>query len=133
MYHKLCKRGLNIKMFKVFFYSDKNGNEPVFEYIQELVNKTDKNSRIKATKIRDYIKYLQRMGNHVKEPYAKHIDGEIWELRPIRDRILYAAWDGSSFILLHIFQKDTQKTPRREIEQAKRNLADYRERMNENE
>ena len=32
------------------------------------------------------------------------------------------------FILLHQFQKKTQKTPKREIEQAKRELADYYER-----
>ena len=120
-------------MFDVFFYRDKNGKEPVFEYIQELTSKTDKDSRIKATKIQDHIKYLRRVGTQAREPYAKHLDGEIWELRPIRDRVLYAAWDGDSFILLHHFMKKTQKTPKREIEQAKRNLADYRERSKENE
>jgi hypothetical protein len=30
----------------------------------------------------------------------QHIVGEIWELKPINNRILYAAWDGNSFILL---------------------------------
>ncbi|MCQ4765655.1 type II toxin-antitoxin system RelE/ParE family toxin [Cloacibacillus evryensis] len=35
--------------------------------------------------------------------------------------------------MLHHFIKKTQKTPRREIEQAKRNLADYRERSELNE
>ena len=120
-------------MFTAFFYCDRNGNEPVFEYIQELASRTDKDSRIKATKIGDYIRYLERMGKQAREPYVKYIGGEIWELRPIRDRILYATWDDDSFILLHIFQKDTKKTPRREIEQAKRNLADYRERMKDNE
>lgn len=29
------------------------------------------------------------------------------------------------FVLLHVFMKQTQKTPLREIERAKRNLADY--------
>ena len=132
MYHKICKGDI-LKMFNVFFYSDKNGIEPVFEYIKDLANKNDKDSRIKATKIGDYIKYLKRMGHKAREPYVKHLDEEIYELRPIRDRILYAAWDGNSFILLHIFLKDTQKTPKREIEQAKRNLADYRERIKDNE
>jgi len=37
---------------------------------------------------------------------------------------------GKSFILLHHFVKKTQKTPSREIDQAKRNLTDYRERSN---
>jgi phage-related protein len=55
----------------------------------------------------------------------KHLEGEIWELRPIRDRILFAAWTENRFVLLHQFMKKTQKTPRREIEQAKNNLADF--------
>lgn len=120
-------------MFKIFFYKDKNGRQPVLEYIRELTGKTDKDSRIKSNKINDYIEYLATNGPKSREPYAKHLDGDIWELRPIRDRILYAAWDGQSFILLHHFKKDTQKTPRREIEQAKRNLADYRERSKDDE
>ena len=120
-------------MYEVIFYRDRNGREPIFEYIQGLANQADKDSRIKASKIDDYIGYLAEQGTQAKEPYAKHLDGEIWELRPIRDRILFAGWNKSSFILLHHFMKKTQKTPRREIEQARRNLADYRERSKENE
>ena len=120
-------------MFNVFYYKDKSGKSLIEEYLRELTAKTDKDSRIKANKILDYIEYLAEHGQQAREPYAKHLDGDIWELRPIRDRILYAAWDGNSFILLHLFKKDTQKTPRREIEQAKLNLADYKERGNDNE
>ena len=120
-------------MFKVFFYKDKNGESPIADYLQALAAKSDKDSRIKLNKIYEYTKYLSESGAQVKEPYAKHLDGEIWELRPIRDRILYAAWDGQSFILLHHFMKDTRKTPRREIEQAKHNLADYRGRGQKDE
>ena len=120
-------------MFNVFFYKDKNGKCPIADYIQGLAAKGDKDSRIKLNKIYEYTSYLSEAGQQAREPYAKHLDGDIWELRPIRDRILYAAWDGNSFILLHHFQKDTQKTPRREIEQAKRNLADYRERSKDDE
>jgi len=119
-------------MFDVCFYQDKNGKEPVLEYIRELDSRTDKDSRIKVNKIYDYIDYLREAGPQVREPYAKHLDGDIWELRPLRDRILYAAWDGKSFILLCHFMKKTQKTPPREIQHAKRLLADYRERSKEN-
>ena len=120
-------------MFEIFFYKNQAGNEPVLEYIQELAGKADKDSRIKATKIQDYINYLRKTGSQAREPYAKHLDGVIWELRPLRDRILYAAWDGQSFILLHHFMKKTRKTPKREIDQAKRNFADYLERRTDNE
>ncbi len=120
-------------MYRVFYYEDARGNSPIGDYIKSLGVKNDKDSRVKLKKLLDYIAYLSREGKQAREPYAKHLDGEIWELRPIRDRILYAAWDGKSFILLHQFVKQTQKTPRRELEQAQRNLADYRERVEDDE
>lgn len=120
-------------MYNIYFYEDRNGKKPIQEYLQKLASKQDKNSRIKLNKIRDYLKALSEYGTRAGEPYIKHIDGEIWELRPIKDRILFAAWDGQSFILLHCFVKKTQKTPQREIKQAERNLSDYRERSKGNE
>ena len=115
-------------MYKIFFYRDRNGNEPVAEYIAELARKNDKDSRIKLGKIRDYIKVLSEYGTQAGEPYIKHLDGEIWELRPLRDRIFFVARVNESYVLLHRFMKKTQKTPAREIEKAKRELADLTER-----
>ena len=116
-------------MYEIYFYEDKDGNSPVYEYIQSLSQKTDKDSRINHNKINDYIQVLSEYGKTVGEPYMKHIDGDIWELRPIRGRIFFASWTDNGFILLHYFQfKKTQKTPKHEIEQAKRNLKDMQER-----
>ena len=115
-------------MYKIRFYKDKNGKRPVAEYLRKLAKKNDKDSRIKSNKINDYIQQLRKDGLSIGEPYIKHLDGDIWELRPLRDRILFAAWDGKSFMLLHHFMKDTRKTPPKEIDQAKRNLDDIRER-----
>ena len=77
------------------------------------------------------MKALSIIGTFLPESYVKHLDGEIWELRPISDRILFAGWVEGSFVLLHSFVKKTQKTPKREIEQAKRELADFKERSKE--
>lgn len=115
-------------MHKIYFYRDRNGKEPVAEYIANLAQKKDKDSRIKLNKIRDYIKILSENGTQAGEPFIKHLDGEIWELRPIRDRILFVGWVNGSYVLLHQFMKRTQKTPVREIEKAKRELADLIER-----
>lgn len=115
-------------MHKIYFYRDKNGNEPVLDYLKELLSKKGKDSRIKANKINDYIEILHQYGTQAGEPYIKHLDGEIWELRPLRDRILFVAWVDGSFVLLHPFMKKTQKTPTREIEKAKRELSDMIER-----
>jgi len=115
-------------MYDIHFYKDKRGRTPFADYIRDLSKRTDKDSRIKLNKITDYLQALQVGGVGIGEPHIKHLSGELWELRPLRDRVLFAAWDGDGFILLHHFVKKTQKTPKNEIEQALRNLADIRER-----
>jgi len=115
-------------MHEIVFYEDRNGKKPVLEYLNELKRRNTKDSRIKLSKIFDYIKVLRENGTSAGMPYIKHLDGEIWELRPIRDRILFAGFVGGHYILLHQFMKQTQKTPAREIEQAKRELADFKQR-----
>ena len=115
-------------MYKIIFYRDVKGNEPVFQYIQELSSKTNKDSRINLTKIQDYINTLKMYGTSAGEPYMKHLEEDIWELRPIRNRIFFAAYTDDGFILLHHFLKKTQKTPKREIERDKNELEDFRER-----
>lgn len=120
-------------LYEIHFYKDKSGRQPVIDYMAELKRKKDKDSRIKLNKINDYIQALSVYGTVIGELYIKHLDGDIWELRPLRDRILFVAWNGSGFVLLHHFMKKTQKTPAREIEKAKRELADLKERGINNE
>ena len=115
-------------MHEIIFYMDKNGKEPVADYIRELSASAGKENRIKLTKIREYVKALAINGVYLPSTYVKHLDGAIWELRPLRDRILFAGYVNGSYVLLHHFVKKTQKTPKREIEKAKRELDDFRER-----
>lgn len=115
-------------MYDIEFYRDRNGKEPVLEYLRELNASKSKDSRIKLGKIRDYIKLLGIYGTFVGEPVVKHLDGDIWEIRPLKDRILFAAAYKGGFVLLHQFEKKTKKTPKREIELAKREYLDYLER-----
>lgn len=96
--------------------------------MRELARRDNKDSRIKLNKLNDYIELLSQQGTRAGQPYIKYLDAEIWELRPLRDRILFVAWLDGSFVLLHHFVKKTQKTPKREIEKAKRELQDLKER-----
>ena len=65
---------------------------------------------------------------------ARHLDGEIWEVRVdgdrVIDRILFAEEGSRGQILLALdgFNKKTQKTPRSTIDLARRRLADWRRR-----
>ena len=112
-------------MYKVEIYEDKNGKSEIKEYIKRLHDNLTKNNKIEFNKIVAYIRMLEDKGLSIGEPYIKHIEKDIWELRPLRDRILFASYDNNKFILLSIFMKQTQKTPRREIEKAKGLLKKY--------
>ena len=113
-------------MREIIFYADRHGHSPVLEYMQELGKNKGKDSRIKLNKINDYIQALSVYGTEqLTEKYVKHLDGDIWELRPLRDRILFAGVVNGRYVLLHQFVKKTQKTPQSEIEKAENYRRDY--------
>ena len=119
-------------MYRIIIYKDTKGKQPIREYLTKLSNNKDKDSRIKLNKIDYYLQALREYGTGVGEPFVKHIEGDIWELRPLRDRFFFFSWQGSMFVLLHHFVKKTNKTPLLEIEQAKRNQMDFIERSAKN-
>lgn len=59
---------------------------------------------------------------HVGEPYVKHLEGKLWEMRlKGKDgiaRSLYVTVTGRRIVVLRTFVKKSQKTPRREIRLA---------------
>ena len=69
---------------------------------------------------------LQKM----REPYVKHLDGALWEMRLIgRDgiaRAIYVTASGQRVIILRAFRKKTQKTPRSELELARSRAKEIR-------
>lgn len=112
-------------VYNIEFYEDKRGNSEIINYLKELRYKNNKDARIKLIKITSYINQLSEKGLNLGQPYIKHIQDDIWELRPLRDRILFANFYNNNIILLSIFVKKTAKTPKKEIEKAKRFLIDY--------
>lgn len=58
----------------------------------------------------------------VHEPYIKHLEGKLWEMRMKgRDtiaRAIYVTAVEKRIVVVRVFTKKTQKTPRREIETA---------------
>jgi phage-related protein len=63
-------------------------------------------------------KGLERMG----EPHVKHIEGRLWEMRLQGrsgiSRTLYVTAVGRRVVIVRVFMKKTEKTPRREIDLA---------------
>lgn len=117
-------------MFEVIFYRDKNGKSDVEDYIRELAKKsaTSKTDRINLTKILSYLNSLSTYGTRVGQPVVKHISNDIWELRPLSNRIFFFYWKDNKFVMLHHFIKKSQKTPKKEIEIAEQRYDDFLER-----
>lgn len=112
-------------IYKIEFYATADGKEVLAEFLDSLPPKHQ------AKAFRE-IDLLEEFGSSLKEPYVKHIEGEIWELR-IKfssdiSRIFYFIWDVETIVLLHGFVKKTQKTPHSEIETAQKRLLDYKRR-----
>jgi phage-related protein len=69
------------------------------------------------------VELIQSHGlERVREPYVKHLDGPLWEMRMKGRsgiaRAVYVTAIGKRIVVVHVFTKKTQKTPRREIEIA---------------
>ncbi|MBL7125019.1 MAG: type II toxin-antitoxin system RelE/ParE family toxin [Dehalococcoidales bacterium] len=114
--------------WEIEFYQDSQGNIPVQDFIRQQP------AKVKA-KILKYIDLLQDFGLSLGQPRVEKLAGsEVWELKirhsSNRYRILYFAFSGRSFILLHAFLKKTAKTPKNELEIAQSRIFDYRARCN---
>lgn len=120
-------------MYEIIFYHSRNGKSEIEDYLDELGQKaeTSKTARINRIKILSYLSALSQYGTKIGSPVVKHIEGNIWELRPLRNRIFFFYWKDNRFVLLHHFIKKSQKTPTREIEQARLKLKDFLERSHE--
>lgn len=109
--------------YGVYYYRNSQNNKiPVFEYIAKLSIK-------ERAKVIKYIKFLKDSDGYLDEPYSKHINGKIRELRvdfsKNRHRIFYFTFIGKKIILLSAFLKKTSKTPQKEIKKAINNYQDF--------
>ena len=117
-------------MFEIVFYESSDGKSELKSFIEQLSkrSKTVKDARIAFTKIVAYLNLLQEKGTTVGMPVLRHLQDEIWELRPLAYRILFAKVEPNMFVLLHHFRKTTKRTPIRELEKAIHELVIFRER-----
>ncbi len=62
----------------------------------------------------------------LREPHVKHVEGKLWELRAKASegiaRGLYVTVTGRRVVILHVFAKKTQKTPRSALEIARERM-----------
>lgn len=108
--------------FEVEFFTQSDGQLPVEEFI------LSQDTKIQA-KIFRSLELLENRGNELREPYSKHLDDGIFEIRVKQGtdiaRVLYFFVIGQKIILTNGFIKKTQKTPASEIRLAKKCRNEY--------
>jgi phage-related protein len=109
-------------VWSIIFYVQDNGHKPVEEFLKSLDTKTQ-------ARFLWSIEQLRLRNVMAREPLVRHLDGKLWEIREESStniyRILYIFFTGQRIVLLHGFQKNMQKTPRREIDTALQRLNNY--------
>lgn len=112
-------------MFEIIFYETIDNRKPLAEFLDGL------DAKMKRKALRE-IQVLKNMGNTLKEPYSKHLQDGLFELRIQQanniSRIFYFFFIGKKIILTNGFIKKTMKTPKSEIEKALKYKADYERR-----
>lgn len=78
------------------------------------------------------LELLELKGNELREPYSTYLTDGIFELRVKQgtdiSRVLYFFVIGKKIVLTNGFRKKTQKTPKNEIELAKKYKSEYEQR-----
>ena len=108
--------------WRIVFYRTPTGNRPVAEFLEEQ----DEETRDKILKA---LELLQERNTRASYPLVRPIAGKLWELRIEQRtniyRVFYFFYTGKQIVLLHAFQKKTQKTPNREIQIAQKRMSEY--------
>lgn len=114
-------------MYTIDFYQTPSGKCDILELLESLRSKNavNKDARIQYKQLTYYIELLQQNGTQMPDNITKHLEEDIWELRPGNNRVFYFYFKDGVFVLLHHFRKKSQKTPRRELERAKSERDDY--------
>ena len=101
--------------------------EPYKNYFWEFYNPLQKKVKDKV----DYVLQIIISVERVSTKFFKHLEDGIYEIRIEYRSDIYRIFsffdDGKLVILLHGFQKETRKTPRKEIERAKKLRSEYYE------
>ena len=111
-----------MQKFDIDFYKKNDGSCPIIEFLNEL----DVKMRAKIIRM---LKLLEQNGSELREPYSKFLKDGIFELRIKQGtdivRVLYFFMIGHRIIITNGFVKKSQRTPRSEIELAKKYKKEY--------
>lgn len=102
---------------EIAYFTNSRGESPIKSFIIK------QDIRIK-TEFYKLVDLLYVYGPFLEPPFSKRLTHNLFELRgkgKLKIRIIYA-YKNKKYVLLHIFNKKSQKTPPKEIETALKRL-----------
>jgi phage-related protein len=94
--------------------------EVLNETVREEIRALPMDMRARFVRLGERIRQMGLM--NLGGPHVKHLEGKLWEMRLLgRDgiaRALYVTVVGERVVVVRVFVKKTQKTPRAEIDLA---------------
>ena len=105
-----------LSVMLISYFTSASGAQPVRKYIEAL-------NRTARAKVDAAVLHISKHGID-GEVNARQIKGKLWELKLDAQRIFYVVISGPQMVLLHAYQKQSQKAPRGEIETAERRFAE---------
>jgi len=113
---------------KTIYYQDAKGYKPVKEFINKFDEKT-------KAKILARVTFLEEHWHEARRPFVDKIDKDLYELRVEfawnNIRVIYAYMFKNYIVLLHGFQKKTDKIPENDKLRARKRMIDFQIRYNE--
>ena len=102
-------------MMTVKFYRKSNGRYPVVEFLKELQS-------AEKAKIAGCLRSIEELGFDTPRVEFRQIKGALWEIK-IKTaqsgyRLFYVSVKNKTIVLLHMYKKQSQKAPIKEIEMA---------------
>jgi len=109
-------------MKEVRFFENEVGESELWNHLEmlRLSSVSNKDHRIQYNQIMFYIELLQNRGTNLPNTIVRHIEDDIYELRPGVNRVIFFYFKENVYVLLHIFRKSSQKTPFNEIAKARK-------------
>ena len=108
-------------MMKIIFYQKDGGKELVKDFIKKL-EKKDK------AKVLEVLKNIEDKGLDSNRAVFRQIKDVLWEIKIKTSgggyRIFYVIIESKKMVLLHMYKKESQKAPKKEIEVATKRMND---------
>jgi phage-related protein len=109
-------------MWEVVYYKTDSGRIPVLDYIEQQ-------EAIRIAKIRNAFRLIKEFGVEEFQLYTKKIKGSrykgLYQLTIESSRIIYTVVSENKLVLIHVFTKKTNRTPKQELETARQRMKDY--------